>query len=54
MHRVLAEVSRHMEQQHVAHRNLDKMRAENEHVLKEESERKVSVCKVFRGVYFDN
>eukprot|EP00117_Sycon_ciliatum_P020645 scpid4505/ scgid18331/ len=42
MHRVLAEVSRHMEQQHVAHRNLDKMRAENEQVLKDESHRKKS------------
>ena len=43
MHRILSEVSRHMEQQHMAHRNLDKMRAENELAAREDGDRKVDL-----------
>ena len=41
MQRILSEVTHHMEQQYVAHRNLDKLRLENEGLSLRQKDRKV-------------
>lgn len=48
MQKVLAEVTDHMEQQHTAHRYLEKLRTENEGIVLKEKERLVR--KVVHGV----
>jgi chromosome segregation ATPase len=45
MQRILSEVTRHMEQQYVAHRNLDKLRLENEGLSLRQKDRKIDKLK---------
>ena len=42
MQRMLSEVTHHMEQQYTAHRNLEKLRTENEKLALRQKDRKVS------------
>lgn len=53
MQKVLAEVTDHMEQQHSAHRYLEKLRMENEAIVLKEKDRAVRSCFILTGTRFN-